>query len=108
MNPILLEPFINFAGDANKMLIEQIPLTTSLISNPSVLIGGIVLIAVSLIILFILKKIIGNIILGGLAWALAVFVFHIPLPILPSLIIAVIFGPAGIGVMMLLKFFGIF
>lgn len=109
MNMIILDTFTDFA----KGLTFSLPSTganaaMSLASNPNVLIAGIVLVVVSVVILFFLKKFIEHAILGGIAWALAIFAFHIPLPLIPSLVIAVIFGPAGVGVMLLLKFFGFF
>jgi len=105
MNMLLLETFTDFAKGLTFGLPSSAAL--SLASNPNVLVAGIVLIIVSAVIFFFLKKFIGNAILGGIAWALTIFVFHIPLPLIPSIVVAVLFGPAGIGVMLLLKFFGI-
>jgi len=76
--------------------------------NPVILIGGIVLIIAAVLIFMFLKKIIVNSILGVAAWAILTYVFMVDLPFIPSLAISVIFGLAGIGAMLVLKFFGLF
>jgi hypothetical protein len=79
----------------------------SLVGNPAILIGGIILVVGAIVAFFLLKKIIINSILGIAAWALLTFVFSVNLPFIPSLAVSVIFGPAGIGVMLVLRFFGL-
>jgi small-conductance mechanosensitive channel len=79
-----------------------------LVGNPAILIGGILLVVGAIIIFFLLKKIIINSILGIAAWVLLTYVFHVELPLIPSLAISVIFGLAGIGAMLVLRFFGLF
>ncbi|MCX6804265.1 MAG: hypothetical protein NTY48_06920 [Candidatus Diapherotrites archaeon] len=84
--------------------------TTSVVNmamNPAILASGVGLIIISIIIFFVLKKILEHIIIGAISWVLAVVVFHIQLPLIPSFVVSVIFGPAGLGVMLLLKFLGI-
>ena len=81
--------------------VEIIPLPVEYI------IPAIILIIVTIFIFFFLKKIIVNSILGVVVWAGATFLFNINLPLIPSLVVAIIFGPAGIGVMIVLKVFGI-
>ena len=80
----------------------------NLAGNPTILIGGIILVIAALVIFFLLKKIIINSILGIAAWLLLTYVFHVELPFVPSLAISVIFGLAGIGAMLVMKFFGLF
>ncbi len=80
----------------------------SLAGNPAILIGGIVLVIAAFVIFFFLKKIIINSILGIAAWAILTFVFQVEMPFIPSLAISVIFGLAGIGAMLVMKFFGMF
>ena len=80
----------------------------SLAGNPAILIGGIILVIATLVIFFFLKKIIINSILGIAAWVLLTYVFQVELPFIPSLAISVIFGLAGIGAMLVMKFFGLF
>ena len=108
MSTILLETFTDFAsgtifGAAPSAATQAI----NLINNPTVLVAGIILIAVTIFLLFFLKKVIVNSILGGIIWVVSVVIFHVELPMIPSFVIAVIFGPAGIGAMLLLKFFGL-
>ena len=81
--------------------VEIIPLPVEYI------IPAIILIILTIFIFFFLKKIIVNSILGVVVWAGATFLFNINLPLIPSLVVAIIFGPAGIGVMIVLKVFGI-
>ena len=80
----------------------------SLAGNPLLLIGGIILVIAAFVIFFFLKKIIINSILGIAAWVILTFVFQVELPLIPSLAISVIFGLAGIGAMLVMKFFGMF
>ena len=79
-----------------------------LAGNPIVLIGGIILVIAAFVIFFFLKKIIINSVLGIAAWVLLTYVFHVELPFIPSLAISIIFGLAGIGAMLVMKFFGLF
>lgn len=79
-----------------------------LAGNPAILIGGIILVVGAIVIFFLLKKIVINSILGIAAWILLTYVFHVELPLIPSLAISVIFGLAGIGAMLVLRFFGLF
>jgi len=90
----------NIANDISKTAFN-------FINNPLVLGSGITLIIIAILILFFLKKIIVNSILGIICWAILTFLLHIELPFIPSLVVSIIFGLAGIGVMLLLKFFGV-
>lgn len=77
-----------------------------LAGNPAVLVGGIVLVVAAVIVFLFLKRIIVNSILGIAAWAVLTYVFQVQLPFIPSLAISAIFGLAGIGAMLVMKFFG--
>jgi hypothetical protein len=77
-------------------------------NNPAILIGGIALIIIAIALVLFIKQIIVNSILGIIALGIIHFVFHVELPLLPAVIISAIFGLAGIGAMLLLKFFGLF
>lgn len=109
MNPIILDAFSDFASGINFQLPTESVTTQAInfVSNPTILIAAIILIAVTIFLLFFLKKIMVNSILGGLIWATSIFFFHVELPLIPSFVISVMFGPAGIGAMLLLKFFGL-
>ena len=72
-----------------------------------ILIVGIILIIVAILIIYYIKKIIVNSILGLIAWAILFFVLKIELQLIPSLVVSAIFGLAGIGVILILKFLGI-
>ncbi len=78
----------------------------NLAGNPVVLVGGIVLVIAAILIFLFLKKIIINSVLGIAAWAILMFVFQVELPLVPSFAVSAIFGLAGIGVMLVLRFFG--
>jgi hypothetical protein len=56
----------------------------------------------------LLKRIIENSVLGLIVWAVAKFVFGINLPFWTSLIVSAIFGLAGIGALLLLRFLGVY
>ncbi len=78
------------------------------IGDPTVLIIGIVLIIAAVIIFLVLKKIIVNSIIGLIVFGIVHFVFQVNLPFVPTLIVTAIFGLAGIGVMLILYFLGLF
>jgi len=77
------------------------------VNTPLFIIVGIGLIIATLFIIFFLKKIIMNSILGGIIWVVAIFVLKINLPTIPSLVVSIIIGPAGIGTMLLLNALGL-
>jgi hypothetical protein len=77
------------------------------VNQPLFIVVGIGLIIATLIIIFFLKKIIINSVLGGIIWAIAIFVFKVNLPTIPSLIVSIVIGPAGIGTMLLLNALGL-
>jgi hypothetical protein len=74
--------------------------------DPTILLGGIGLVIAAVMIFLFLKKIVVNTILGVIGWAIVLFVLKIELPLIPSLAVSVIFGLAGIGAMLVLRFFG--
>ena len=94
---ILASPITNTAGNAVNLLA----------GNFQLLAAGICLIVIAFIVVMMLKRIIVNSLLGLIAWALIVFVLKIDLQLIPTLVISVIFGLAGVGAVLLLKFFGI-
>jgi hypothetical protein len=78
----------------------------SLLHNPKVLIIGIILIVAAIIILYFLKNILLNSIVGVFGLLLCHFI-GIKLPFWLTLIVSAIFGAAGLGTMLILKFLGI-
>jgi hypothetical protein len=47
------------------------------------------------------------VIIGLLLRGIAVFIFNVNLPTIPSLVVSIVIGPAGIGTMLLLHAFGL-
>ncbi|MDD3084198.1 MAG: hypothetical protein PHP82_04195 [Candidatus ainarchaeum sp.] len=91
--------------DLNAPIIEDV--VSFIPEAPLLIIFGIILIAITIFIIFFLKKFIVNSVLGLAIWAVAVFILNIELPFIPSLVISIIIGPAGIGTMLLLNAFGL-
>ena len=91
-----------FTPDVNLGLETFMP-----VNPPIFIVVGIVLIIATLFILFFLKKFIMNSIFGGIIWAVTVLILKIELPVIPSLVVSIIIGPAGIGTMLLLNAFGL-
>jgi len=75
--------------------------------NWLLLLAGIIFVVAAVAIFFFIKKLIINTVLGLIAWAIIHFVFHIELPAIVTLIVTAIFGLAGLGVMVVLKFLGV-
>ncbi len=97
---------LNTLGESTVGIGEQAVQTIA--NNPSVLVVGIVLIAAAFVIFYFLKKLIVNTILGFIGWILLMVFIGIEGPlIIPTLVVSVIFGLAGVGALLLLLFFGV-
>lgn len=70
-------------------------------------VGGLALIALALFLVFVLKRIIVNSVLGVVALIVAKFLLGVDLPLVPTLIVSIVFGLAGVGTMLLLYFLGV-
>lgn len=70
-----------------------------------IIIIGIILIAITVWLVGLLKNLVLNSIIGALGFLFCYFVFNIKLPIVITLIASAIFGPAGLGVMLILWLF---
>lgn len=81
--------------------------TKVLTLNPMYLVYAVLLIILTVIFIKVFKNVIVNSIIGVVALLFLNYVLNIKLPFLITLIITVIFGPAGLGVMLVLKFFGV-
>ena len=103
----LLNMFFLFANDVDfSPVVEQASILTN--EYLFIIIGiGIVLIVGTIFILFFLKKIIMNSVLGLIFWAIVVYGFNIQLPLIPSLVVSLVLGPAGIGAMLILNALGL-
>jgi hypothetical protein len=75
--------------------------------NPILLVYAVVLIILTVIFIRFLKNVIVNSVIGVVALLFLYYVLNIKLPFILTLIVTVIFGPAGLGVMLVLKFFGV-
>ena len=82
--------------------------TQWLVNNPATIAIGIGLIVVTILVIVLFKQIIVNSVLGIIALAVLTLVFQVQLPFVPAIIASIVFGLAGIGAMLLLKFFGVF
>jgi hypothetical protein len=98
---LLLETMLGQATDA----------ATSAVSNFAfdwrILALGIGLIIATILVIMFVKQVIINSVLGLICWAIATFVFQIKMNLVISLIVSIIFGPAGFGMLLLLNFLGI-
>lgn len=104
----LLNLFLLFVDTTSFGTDINVPVESFLPVNPPLfIIIGIGLIIATIIIIFFLKKMIINSILGGVIWFIVVIIFKVNLPLVPSLIISLIIGPAGLGTMLLLNAFGL-
>ncbi len=74
--------------------------------GPETLAGGILLIAAALILVFLLKRFIVNLLLGIIG-LIVVYMLGIPLPLLPTLVVTILFGLGGLGTMLVLYFLGV-
>ena len=86
---------------------EATQAVSGLAGNLSWLVVGIVLFVGAVIVLYFLKNVIVNTVLGLIAWAILTYVFQVQLPFWASLIVSAIFGLAGIGALVVLAFLGI-
>ena len=80
---------------------------SSMVGDPKILALGIGLIIVTLVVVYFIKKIIINSVLGLIAWAVLKYYFQVELPFIASLAVSAIFGLAGVGTLLILKFFGV-
>jgi len=77
----------------------------TLFHNPRILLLGVVLIGITILIMYFFKHFIVNSIIG----VVGLFILSaigIKLPFIITLIVTAIFGLAGLGVMLILTFFG--
>jgi hypothetical protein len=86
---------------------EATEFITSLVGKPEVLVIGIALIIIAVVVLFLIKRIVINSILGLIAWSILKYYFQVELPFMASLAVSMLFGLAGVGTLLILKFFGV-
>ena len=88
-----------------QVLPEMAQGTGSLGSGPWLLGAGVVLVLAAIVVILFIKRIIVNSALGLGIWGVVVFGLQVDLPLIPSFAVSVIFGLAGIGALLVLKFF---
>lgn len=81
--------------------------TKTLVFNPIYLVYALGLIILTIIFIKVLKNVIVNSVVGVVGLLFFYYVLNIKLPFLITLIVTAIFGPAGLGVMLILKVFGV-
>jgi hypothetical protein len=80
---------------------------SSFLANVGTLLVGVAIIVVSIIVLSKIKNFMVNAVLGAISLFVAnAMGFNVPLS-LATIVVALIFGPAGVGVVMVLSFFGV-
>lgn len=75
-------------------------------ADPVLLLAGVGLVALAVFVVFFLKRVIVNSILGLVAFAV-LWALGIRLPFIVTLVVSVVFGLAGVGTMLILYFFGL-
>ncbi|MDD3159492.1 MAG: hypothetical protein PHQ98_00815 [Candidatus ainarchaeum sp.] len=106
MNNLILNTIL-FANDAVSFVDTNNQIVTLASQNWMLIVVGIALIIISIFLLAILKKVIINSVIGGVVLLLTHFIFGIPALSIPNAIICIIFGPAGVGVLIVLNLLGI-
>ncbi len=81
--------------------------TKTFVFNPIYLVYALGLIILTIIFIKVLKNVIVNSVVGVVGLLFFYYVLNIKLPFLITLIVTAIFGPAGLGVMLILKVFGV-
>ena len=77
------------------------------VGEPVILGSAIILVIIAIVLVLVLKRIIVNSLLGIVAWAIIKWVFGVSLPFWASLFASALFGLAGIGTMLFLRFLGL-
>jgi uncharacterized membrane protein len=91
-------------GNATGAVIEPIK---QFAGNWALLVGAAVLIVAAFVIFTLFKQVIANAILGIIALLVLVFVFGVPIPLSPLVIlVSVLGGLGGVGAVLIATFFG--
>ena len=104
---MVLEDLPNSLGQTTQTADNAAANALLLVNDPVVLLAGLGLIVLTVLLILFLKRVIVNSILGGILWVLSTYVFHIELPFFASLLVSILFGPAGLGALMVLGFLGL-
>jgi uncharacterized membrane protein YjjB (DUF3815 family) len=88
-------------------VVETEGIVSGIYGNWEWLLAGLILVGIAVAVLHFLKNILVHSILGLIGWAIVVYVFNVSLPFWATLFASAVFGLAGLGVMLLLAFFGV-
>ena len=75
--------------------------------DPSTFLLGALFVIVALLVVFVVKRVLENLIIGVLGFLVIKFVLGVDIPLIPGLIVSLLFGLGGLGVLLILHFFGI-
>ncbi len=68
---------------------------------------GAVLVLVAIVIVFLLKRVLENVVIGIAGFLILKYVLGVNIPTIPGLVISLFFGLGGLGVLLILHFFGL-
>lgn len=75
--------------------------------NWQLLLGALLLIIVAFLVIYLLKQVIANAIIGIIALLIIKFVFKVPIPLTPLVIlVTVLGGGGGVGALLIATYFG--
>ncbi len=68
---------------------------------------GVVLLLVTVVLLFLLKRVVENVVSGIIAFLLVKFLLGVDIPLLPAAVAAVVLGAGGVGLILILHVLGL-
>ena len=68
---------------------------------------GAVLVLIAIFAIFILKRILENLVIGVAGFLILKYLLGMNIPLIPGLLISLLFGMGGLGVLLILHFFGL-
>lgn len=102
---MVLEGVPNALGEGTQSAVAGV--SQQFLGDPTILVTGIGLIVAAVLVFYYVKQIIVNSLLGIIAWAILNYGLNVQLPFWASLVVSIVFGLAGVGVMLVLRFLGI-
>ncbi len=102
---MVLEGVPNALGEGTGSAVAGV--SQQFLGDPAILAAGIGLIIAAAIVFYYVKQIVVNSLLGIIAWTVLNYGLNVQLPFWASLMVSIIFGLAGVGAMLVLRFLGI-
>lgn len=68
---------------------------------------GAIFVLLAIFIIFLAKRVLENLIIGTVGFLLLKYFFGLSVPLIPGLIVSILFGLGGLGVLLILHFFGL-